>query len=312
MSEQLEQKQFRAGFVALIGRPNVGKSTLVNLLLGQPLAAVSPRPQTTRRQQLGILTLPGAQLVLVDTPGMHQPLHALGQFMNQSAQQALEDADVIVWLVDSTEPPQEEDRLIADRLAGLRGAGTPAKPLLLVLNKVDGLRPEKMEAREAEFKALAPEAEVLRLSALRGNGKDELIQALVQRVPEGMPFYDADQITDLYEREIAVDMIRAAALIHLRDEIPHAIAVRIDEYSERSEEQAYIAATLFVERESHKGMVVGQGGEMIKKIGTTARKSIEEMSGRKVFLELRVKVSKDWRDDPNALRQFGYSRREEQ
>ncbi len=307
MSEQVEPSQFRAGFVALIGRPNVGKSTLVNLLLGQPLAAVSPRPQTTRRQQLGILTVTGAQLVLVDTPGMHKPQHALGRFMVEAAQQALEDADVILWLVDSTEPPQEEDRLIAERLAALRDK----KPLLLVLNKVDELRPEKIEAREAEFMALAPDAEKLRLSALRGSGKGELIQALVQRVPEGLPFYDEDQVTDLYEREIAVDMIRAAALIHLRDEVPHTIAVRIDEYAERSDEQSYIAATLFVERESHKGMVVGKGGEMIKRIGTTARKSIEEMSGRKVFLELRVKVKENWRDDPSALKQFGYYRRED-
>lgn len=307
MSEQPEQKQYRAGFVALIGRPNVGKSTLVNLLLGQPLAAVSPRPQTTRRQQLGILTLEGAQLVLVDTPGIHKPQHALGKFMVESAQMALEDADVILWLVDSTEPPQEEDRLIAGLLSTLKAQ----KPLLLALNKVDEVRPERLEAREVEFKALAPQAEALHLSALRGMGKDALIQALVQRVPEGQPFFDAEQVTDLYEREIAVDMIRAAALIHLRDEVPHAIAVRIDEYTERSEQQAYIAATLFVERESHKGMVVGKGGEMIKKIGTTARQSIEEMSGRKVFLELRVKVRENWRNDPNALRQFGYFRREE-
>lgn len=307
MSEQVESSPFRAGFVALIGRPNVGKSTLVNLLLGQPLAAVSPRPQTTRRQQLGILTIEGAQLVLVDTPGIHKPQHALGKFMVESAQYALEDADVIVWLVDSTEPPQDEDRLIATLLAGLKRQ----KPLLLVLNKVDGLRPEKIETREAEFKVLAPDAEVLRLSALRGSGKAELVQALVQRIPEGLPFYDEEQVTDLYEREIAVDMIRAAALIHLRDEVPHAIAVRIDEYTERSEEQVYFAATLFVEREAHKGMVVGKGGEMIKKIGTTARKSIEEMSGRKVFLELRVKVRENWRDDPSALKQFGYFRRED-
>ncbi len=307
MNDNAGQIPFRAGFVALIGRPNVGKSTLVNMLLGQPLAAVSPRPQTTRRQQLGILTLEHAQLVFVDTPGMHQAQHALGEFMNQAAQMALEDADVVVWLVDSCEPPQAEDRLIAKRLGGLR----EEQPLILALNKADQAQPDRLETFQAEFQALAPRGTALRLSALRGTGKAELIQALVERVPEGAPFYDEDQITDLYEREIAVDMIRAAALIHLRDEIPHAIAVRIDEYSERSEEQSYIAATLFVEREAHKGMVVGQGGEMIKKIGSTARHSIEEMSGRKVFLELRVKVSKNWRNDPAALRQFGYIRREE-
>lgn len=298
---------FRAGFVAVIGRPNVGKSTLINLLLGQPLAAVSPRPQTTRRQQLGILTMEGAQLVFMDTPGIHKPQHALGEFMVQAAEQALQDADVIVWLVDATEPPQPEDHLIAERIAAQR----LQQPLLLVMNKMDELKPEKTNARQAEFQALAPRAMVLHLSALRGTGKSDLIQALVERVPEGQPFYDEEQITDLYEREIAVDLIRAAALIHLRDEIPHTIAVRMDEYSERSEEQSYIAATLFVERESHKGMVVGQGGEMIKKIGTAARRLIEEMSGRKVFLELRVKTSKNWRDDPAALRQFGYFRREE-
>lgn len=307
MNANEPQLTFRAGFVALIGRPNVGKSTLVNMLLGQPLAAVSPRPQTTRRQQLGILTLAGAQLVFVDTPGMHQAQHALGEYMNQAAQAALEDADVVVWLVDASESPQAEDRLIAARLAAL----PQGQSVLLALNKVDQVQPDRLETFQAQFQALAPGAVPLRICALSGAGKEAFIQALVERVPEGAPFYEDDQITDLYEREIAVDMIRAAALIHLRDEIPHAIAVRIDEYSERSEEQAYIAATLFVEREAHKGMVVGQGGEMIKKIGSTARRSIEEMSGRKVFLELRVKVSKNWRDDPSALRQFGYIRRED-
>jgi GTPase len=301
-----ENPNFKSGFVTLVGRPNVGKSTLVNALLKQKIAAVSPRPQTTRRRQLGILTLETAQIVFMDTPGMHNPHYKLGDLMNEAAEETLMDADVIVFIVDASLPPDEEDRLAAGKLAALR----TSPPQILAINKVDLVPPEALPARELSYRDLAPQAHPISISAATGQNTAQLMDAIVERLPVGQPFYDEDQVTDLYEREIAADLVREAALIHLRDEIPHALAVRVDEFSERSEDQAYIAATLFVERESQKGIVIGKGGEMLKKIGSTARKEIETMSGRKVFLELRVKVAKNWRNDPNVLAQFGFSRPE--
>ncbi len=300
---------YRAGFVTLVGRPNVGKSTLMNGLLGQKVAAVSPRPQTTRRRQLGILSQENCQIIFMDTPGLHKPVHKLGEYMNEVAAATLEDADIIIWLVDASQPPQEEDRLIAERLEKI---GPKLPPVLLAVNKVDLLSAETLSARRAEFQSLRPSAEVFCLSAASGDGRDALLARILAALPEGQPYYDPDQITDLYERDIAADLIRESALHLLRDEVPHGIAVRIDEYKERSAEQVYIGATLFVERESHKGIVIGQGAGMLKQIGTTARQEIEAMSGRHVYLELRVKVNKNWRDDPNALRLFGFALEKEE
>ena len=295
-------KNFRAGFVAIIGRPNVGKSTFLNALLGQKVAAVSPRPQTTRQRQLGILTLPNAQIVFMDTPGIHVPHHALGKAMNAIAQEALQEADAIVWIVDSSQPPAEEDKLIAAQLSKLR----PLPPMILALNKIDLLEGDRLAKYEQQFLLLVKHSHPMEISALSGFGLSEVQAALVEELPEGDPLYSADQVTDFFERQIASDLIREAALNNLRDEVPHALAVRVEEYKERDEKGAYIAATLFVEKDSQKGIVIGHGGEMLKKIGMLARQSIEEMSGRKVFLELRVKVSKNWRNDPNVLRQMGF------
>jgi GTP-binding protein Era len=293
---------FRSGFIAILGKPNVGKSTLVNTLLGQKIAAVSPRPQTTRRRQLGILTTANAQLVFVDTPGVHTPRHKLGQFFNQEAEEALEGVDIILFLVDASSEPDEDDRRIASLLSMLR-----RRPdLVLGFNKLDLLAAEAFETRRAAYQALVPDAPALAFSATSRAGLDELIAALTARLPVRPPEYPEEQLTDLFEREIAAELIREAALIFLRDEVPHALAVRMDEFTERGEEGAFIAATLFVERDSQKGIVIGESGAMLKKIGSAARKEIEAMSGRKVFLELRVKLSKNWRDDEDALRRFGY------
>ena len=299
---------FKSGFVSLAGRPNVGKSTLVNRFMRQKIAAASPKPQTTQRRQLGILTLDDAQIVFMDTPGIHKPVHKLGDYMNQAAQQTLSDADVIVWIVDASEAPTREDELAAERIAAIQ----PLPPVILALNKVDLLQITQLEERQRAFWALLPQAELpLMLSAASGQGEDDLLAAIIERLPEGPPYYSEDQVTDLYEREIAADLIREALLHHLEQEVPHAVAVRIDEYKEREDNGAYIQATLYVERDSQKGIVVGKGGAMIKKIGSTARQEIEAMSGRKVFLDLRVKVNKNWRNNPDALQQFGFAMRED-
>lgn len=291
---------FRAGYIAVMGRPNVGKSTLVNALLGQKVAAVSPRPQTTRRRQLGILTTPQVQIIFVDTPGVHQPRHKLGEAMNLEARSALEHCDGALFIVDASEPPTDEDRRLAALLSNL-----PQMPRVwLVLNKVDRVSPEARLDLEPAYRELLPAAPVLWVSALRGDSLDELLQALIANLPVGDPFYPEEQITDLYEREIAADLIREACLNILRDEIPHGIAVRVDDYQERGETGAYIVATLFVEKESHKPIVIGEKGAMLKRIGSAARQEIEAMSGRKVYLELRIKLRKNWRDDEQVLRQM--------
>ncbi len=293
---------YRAGFVALIGRPNVGKSTLMNALLGQKVAAVSPRPQTTRLRQLGILTEKRYQIIFMDTPGIHHPVHKLGEFMNQVAEDCLKDADVILWIVDASVDPAREDYLISERLRAIGGLG----PIILALNKVDLLSEDKITERREIYRGLADFTVVVLLSATTGAGREDLLEEIIVHLPVSAPLYDAEQVTDFYERDIAAELIREAALLHLRDEIPHGIAVRIDEFTERGEQGAYIHATLLVERESHKGIVIGRGGEMLKKIGSTARMEIEAMSGRKVFIELRVKVNQNWRNRPDALRWLGY------
>jgi len=296
---------FKSGFVAVIGRPNVGKSTLLNVFLAQKIAAVSPRPQTTRRRQLGILTLPQAQVIFVDTPGIHRPVHRLGEYMNQVALDALHDADVILWLVDGSAKPNAEDQLAADYLKEA-GKDEPLK-VVLALNKIDLVPEEQRSLRLQEYLALYPQAFALMISASMGLATDALLEAILERLPPGPRYYDEEQITDLQEREIAADLIREAVLRHLKDEVPHAVAVRIDEFKDRSEETSYIAATLLVERESQKPILIGKGGEMLKRIGTTARKEIEAMTGRTIFLDLHVKVMENWRQNPAMLRQLGYA-----
>jgi GTP-binding protein Era len=294
--------EHRSGFVAIIGRPNVGKSTLLNALLGQKIAAVSPRPQTTRKRQLGILTTENAQVVFVDTPGLHSAKHKLGEFLNQEAQEALDGVDLILWLVDASSQPTEDDI----QISGMLNKVAKRTPRLLVLNKIDALKADEESAREKTYADLLSQAPVKKVSAAKRTGLGEMLETLISLLPERPAEYPEEQITDLYEREIAGDLIREACLLQLRDEVPHSLAVRIDEFTERENGMVYIGATIFVERESQKGIVIGEGGKMMKSIGSAARKQIEEMGGRKVFLELRVKVHKDWRDDVNALKQLGY------
>jgi GTPase len=294
---------FRSGFIAILGRPNVGKSTLVNALLGQKVAAVSPKPQTTRKRQLGILTTDDYQLVFVDTPGIHNPRHKLGKFLNQEAQDALEGVDVLLWLVDVSTRPAEEDKQIAVLLSG-----TPRRtPLVLVANKIDLFPADMLADRVEAYRALLKkEPQVVLISADENRNLDQLADLLVSLSPVREPEFDPEQVTDSYERDIAADLIREACLLNLRDEVPHGVGVRVDEFAERENGMLYIAATIFVERNSQKGILIGEGGRMMKTIGSQARKQIEEMGGHPVYLELRVKVLKDWRNDENAMMRLGY------
>ena len=301
------EKTFHSGFICVVGRPNVGKSSLINLLLGQKIAAVSPRPQTTQRVQLGILSDEESQMIFMDTPGIHKPLSKLGEAMNEAAIDTISDGDCVLWIVDISGKPTSEDEISAERIK----AGSPQDKVIMVLNKADLVNPNQLAENENFYKKLLPEAKRMAVSCRSGQGIPELVAELKSRLPEGPAFYDPDQITDLYEREIAVDLIRESLLKNLDDEIPHSIAVRIEEYKDRTETNSYINATLLLDRESHKGIVIGKGGEMIKKIGLDARREIERLTGRKIYLELRVKVMKNWRNDENLLRQLGIANNKE-
>ncbi len=298
----------RSGFIALAGKPNVGKSTLLNRLLKQPIAAVSPRPQMTRRTQLGILSLPLAQIIFVDTPGLHKAKHKLGEQLNHEARLAIENADAILLMFDLELPPSGEDHQVVEHLGQL----SEDKPIYIALNKADLVAPDQAADRFQEYQSLLPGTPALGISAIQGEGLDLLIEELTKLLPEGPRLYHEDEITLTYERDLAADLIRAAALAHLREEVPHAIAIRIDAFKERGERGAYIEGTLFVERDSQKGIVIGKGGSMLKNIGTHARKAMEEVLDRKIFLELRVKVLPNWRNDPKALLRLGYAQAAEE
>jgi len=302
-SEFLEKPDYRAGFIAVIGKPNVGKSTLMNVLLQQKIAAVSLRPQTTRKQQLGILTTDQAQMIFVDTPGFHTPRHKLGEKMVKAALKAIEDADGLLFLLDVSEPLSQEDLDLAERLQPFRAS----KPLVIAFNKIDIAKEEFLGAAETFVGERFPAAQVLQISCVRGDNLDHLIAVLVECLPLSEPLYPPDQITDYYEREIAAELIREATLHILRDEVPHGIAVRIDQYQEKDDNLAVIDATLIVEKETHKAIVIGAGGNMIKKIGIQARQEIEAMSGRKIYLNLHVKVQKNWRKNETMLKWLGYT-----
>ena len=306
----------RSGFVAVIGRPNVGKSTLLNRLLGQKIAITSPKPQTTRDQMLGILTTDNEQILFLDTPGIHRPLHKLGEYMVTVAAKTIEDVDLVLWLVDINDAPTEEDRAIAELLQSLttrRHNRITLPPLVIGLNQSDRWRGDAAAtaARCQEYLALltwlAPAPATVVLSAVSGSGVDELLALLRDRLPVGPRYFPADQVTDANLRYLAAELIREKALMLLQDEVPHSIAVEVDDFLERSPTLTYIAAVIYVERESQKAIVLGKGGAMIKRIGQAARPEIEEMVGTKVYLELWVKVWERWRRRENMLRQLGYA-----
>jgi GTP-binding protein Era len=302
----------RSGFVALVGRPSVGKSTLVNACVGQKVAIVSRKPQTTRNRILGILTRADAQIIFVDTPGIHQPLHKLGEYMVKTAQKAVPDADLVLFVVDATVMPTEEDRQVARFLTDLSRPTTggteyqPHSPIILVLNKMDHLPADKVQPHSEAYLALGQFADWIMTSALRSQNLDKLLTAIITHLPPGPRYFPAGQVTDVTERFIAGELVREQVLRLLQQEVPYAIAVAIEEFTERRPGLTHIAATIYVEKDSQKGIVIGRGGKMLKDIGAAARREIEQMLDTRVFLELWVKVRPKWRRDEAALRNVGY------
>ncbi len=290
----------KSGFVAVVGKPNVGKSTLVNAYIGAKIAIVSDKPQTTRRVIRGILTRPDAQVIFVDTPGIHKPLHKLGSVMVAAATHAVNEVDVVVFLVDGSRMPNEEDARIG-RLLDERCR----VPVLLALNKMDLLKPQNVQAVTEAYWALAKHADWMRLSATRGENLDKLLDQILARLPEGPELYPADQVTDQNLQAIAAELIREQVLARTRQEVPHAVAVAIEQWEDRRADLTHISATIYVERDSQKAILIGAGGAMLKEIGQHARAEIEPWVGHQVYLELWIKVWDKWRERENSLRELG-------
>ena len=303
-NDHLHLPTHRAGFVAVVGRPNVGKSTLINALLGQKISIVSPKPQTTRNRLLGILTLEGAQIIFLDTPGIHAPLHKLGEVLVETAAAALPDADAVVWVVDVAGRPHDEDR----RVAALLAAAQPPLPIIIALNQCDRLLPEYAQDNIAAYSALAPGGKALLVSAVRGDNLPELVAEIIAALPISPPLYPEDQVTDQQVRFMAGELVREQVLLHLRDEVPHSVAVLVDRFEEREGGMTYISAVVYAERDSQKAIVLGKGGSMIKQIGQAARQQIEDLLETRVYLDLWVKVRPKWRTDEEELRRLGYQR----
>lgn len=287
----------RSGFVAIVGKPNVGKSTLLNRWMGMKIAAVSPKPQTTRNRLLGIITTQNAQVIFVDTPGIHEARNKLGNYMVTTAIGSLRDADVVLFMVDGTEPPSKADEAIAGYCAKTRA------PVILVLNKEDiGGNP----AIYQQYITLGTWQHTASISAAKGTGCNELLDLVIALLPMGPRYYPEEQTTDQQERFIAGELIREQALKLLEQEVPHGIAVVVDEYKERENGGVFISATILCEKDSHKGIIIGKGGARLKQIGRLARGEIEELVQSKVYLELWVKVRANWRQDERVLRDLGY------
>ncbi|MEZ3502507.1 MAG: GTPase Era [Lachnospiraceae bacterium] len=298
-------EQKRSGFATLIGRPNVGKSTLMNQIIGQKIAITSNKPQTTRNRIQTVYTSEKGQIVFLDTPGIHKAKNKLGEYMVTVAERTLKEVDVVLWLVEPTTFIGAGERHIAEQLSRIR------TPVILVINKIDTVKKEEVLAFIDAYRRILDFAEIVPVSALKGVNKDTLIDVIYQYLPYGPMFYDEDTVTDQPMRQIAAELIREKALKLLDEEIPHGVAVSVDSMKQRSRGNIWdIEATIVCERDSHKGIIIGKGGEMLKKIGSAARYEIEKMLESKVNLKLWVKVKKDWRDSDFLMRNFGYDKKE--
>lgn len=295
-------KKFYSGFVSLVGRPNVGKSTLMNRLIGEKIAIISNKPQTTRNRVQSILTKDDFQIVFIDTPGIHKPRHKLGEFMVKSAETTLNEVDAVLMLIEPADRVLGGlDRLIIEKFSKIKS------PVILVINKVDSTDKERVFKIIDNYRKLYDFAEIVPISALEGTNTDELLEVIKKYLPEGPQYFPSDMITDQPERQIAAEIIREKALRLLQEEIPHGIAVEIMEMKKRPEgNMVDVRATIYCEKDSHKGIIIGKHGAMLKKIGTNAREDIQKLLGSPIYLDLWVKVKKDWRDNDFLLKNFGY------
>ncbi len=301
----MTEKKFKSGFVTLIGRPNVGKSTLMNQLIGQKIAITSSKPQTTRNRIQTVYTCEEGQIVFVDTPGIHKAKNKLGEYMVSAAQRTLNEVDVILWLVEPSTFIGAGERHIAEQLKNTK------VPVILVINKVDTIKKEEILKFIDEYRKIHEFAEIVPVSALKGTNTRVLIECIFRYLPYGPQFYDEDTVTDQPQRQIVAELIREKALRTLSEEIPHGIAVSIERMKERTSGGLMdIDATIVCEKDSHKGIIIGKGGSMLRKIGSSARREIEQMLGMKVNLQLWVKVKKDWRDSDFLMKNFGYDKKE--
>ncbi len=293
--------KFKAGFVTIVGRPNAGKSTLMNQIIGQKISITSNKPQTTRNRIMTVYTSDEGQIVFLDTPGLIKAKNKLGTYMMSAASSSVKDADVLIYMLEANKPIGNSDRDNIDALKGIN------KPKLLVINKVDAVDRETLVNYISECSKFEGFDEIVPVSAIEGTNCDELVSCIMKYLPYGVPFYDEDTVTDQPIRQIAAEMIREKALHALDEEIPHGIAVMIDTF-DMSGRVVLIEATIVCERESHKGIIIGKGGSMLKKIGTNARYEIEKLLERQVNLKLFVKVKKEWRDSEFLLKNFGYDK----
>ena len=293
-------KPFKSGFVAIVGRPNVGKSTFMNYVLGQKIAIMSDKAQTTRNKIQGVYTKEDAQIVFLDTPGIHKPKHELGEFMVKSAYSALKEVDAVLFMVNVSEKRGPGDDFIIEKLKGIK------TPIFLVLNKIDLVTPEVLLERVESYKDALDFAGVFPISVLQGNNVNELMEGLINALPEGPQYYLADQITDHPEYFVVSELIREKILQLTQEEIPHSVAVTVDKMQKDEFDKVHVYANIIVERKSQKGIIIGKGGRLLKEIGTRARRDIQQLLGNKVYLELWVKVEKDWRKRKSNLQEYGY------
>lgn len=293
-------KEFKSGFVSVIGRPNVGKSTLVNSMIGQKVAIMSDKPQTTRNKILCVLSTDDAQVLFIDTPGIHKPKHKLGEYMVRTAEATLREVDVVLFVVDATMKKGPGEEYILERLAQIN------TPVILVVNKIDNVSKSAILPIIEQYTKVREFAAVVPISALEKTNLAGLLEELKNYLEPGPQYYPSDMITDQPERLVIAEMIREKVLHNTREEIPHAIAVEVEEMTKRSNDDLYVRAVIYVERDSQKGIVIGAGGQLLKDIGRLAREDIQNLLGSKIYLDLWVKVKKDWRNREGILKSFGY------
>lgn len=296
----MQNKSFKSGFVAIIGRPNVGKSTLMNQVIGQKIAIMSDKPQTTRNKIHGVYTTEDYQVVFLDTPGIHKRQSKLGDYMNQTALSTLGEVEAVLFLVDASEGIGGGDRYIAEQLKSIR------TPVILVMNKIDKIEPTALLPLIEEYRGLHDFAEIVPISAMLGNNVSTLLDQIRKYLPDGPQYYPEDQVTDHPEQFVCAELIREKILHMTREEVPHSIAVTIEDMRAQENGTVYLSAVIYVERDSQKGIIIGKQGALLKQVGKQAREDIERLLGSKIFLELWVKVKKDWRNQERVLRDLGF------